>query len=148
MKNYISSHIMILLKALLVFFAPINGIIILIILAVLLDTGFGVWKAYKTGESISSKLFRHGLVPKLISYIAAMMLIYSADFFIVNILTHSVISIDFLFTKIMGLILLSIEVKSMDESFTAVKGYSFLKKIIDLVLKAKNVKKSLNEFNQ
>jgi hypothetical protein len=64
----------------------------------------------------------------------------------INVITHSVISIDFLFTKVIGLVLLSIEVKSIDENFTAVKGYSFLKKIIDLVMKAKNIKKNLNEL--
>jgi hypothetical protein len=147
MKNYISAHIMTILKTLLLFFAPINGIIILVILSVLIDTGFGVWRAYKTGEDVSSKIFRHGLIPKMISYVVAIMLVYAADFFMINVITHSVISIDFLFTKVIGLVLLSIEVKSIDENFTAVKGYSFLKKIIDLVMKAKNIKKNLNELN-
>ena len=55
------------------------------------------------------------------------------------------IDIDFLSTKLIAVVLLSIEVKSMDESFEAVKGYSFLKKIGRLVIKAKDIKKKINE---
>ena len=62
-----------------------------------------------------------------------------------NDLTHMVVSIDYLSTKLIGLILISIEVKSMDESFFAVKGYSFLAKIVSLIHKAKDIKKELAE---
>jgi hypothetical protein len=53
------------------------------------------------------------------------------------------VSVEFLFTKLIALVLISIEVKSMDESFQKVKGYSFLNKAIDLIIKAKNIKKEL-----
>ena len=141
MKTYLTT----ILKTLLIFFAPVKGIVILVIVAILLDTCFGLWKAKKTGVEILSKRLRHGFVPKLISYIACVCLTYAADFFILNDLTQMVVSVDYLSTKLIGLILLSIEVKSMDESFLAVKGYSFLNKIIGLIHKAKNVKKQLQE---
>jgi hypothetical protein len=71
------------------------------------------------------------------------MLVYASDFFIVNELTKMAVSVDFLFTKLIALVLISIEVKSIDESFQKVKGYSFLNKAIDLIIKAKNIKKEL-----
>ena len=43
MKIYLSN----ILTALLIFFAPIKGIILMVALATILDTGFGLWKAYK-----------------------------------------------------------------------------------------------------
>lgn len=113
----------------------------MVALATILDTGFGLWKAYKIGEKITSKIFRHGLVPKLVSYIAVIMLVYASDVFIINALTMTVVSVDFIATKVIALVLLSIEVKSMDESFVAVKGYSFIDTIKSVILKMKNVRK-------
>jgi Zn-dependent protease with chaperone function len=137
MKIYLNN----ILTALLLFFAPIKGIILIVALSTILDTSFGLWKAYKIGEKITSKIFRHGLVPKLVSYIAVIMLVYASDVFIINALTMTVVSVDFMATKVIALVLLSIEVKSMDESFVAVKGYSFIDKIKAIILKMKNVRK-------
>ena len=133
-----------LISGLFLFFAPIKGIILLVALSTLLDTGFGVWRAKKTGVKLQSKVFRHGLVPKLLSYCGAVMLLYASDFFIINDLMNLALDIDFLSTKLIAIILISIEVKSMDESFEAVKGYSFIKKITGLILKAKDIKKDID----
>lgn len=145
MIKIIASNLTTLLKVLLVFFAPIKGIIILVALSTILDTAFGVWKASKLKENVNSKTFRHGFVPKLMSYIGAIMLVYASDFFIINYLTKEVISVDYLATKVIALMLISIEVKSMDESFQKVKGYSFIGKIVKLIIQAKDVKKKLAE---
>ncbi len=80
MIKVIASNTAILLKVLLVFFAPIKGIIILVALSTILDTAFGVWKASKLKENVNSKTFRHGFVPKLMSYVGAIMLVYASDF--------------------------------------------------------------------
>jgi peptidoglycan biosynthesis protein MviN/MurJ (putative lipid II flippase) len=145
MIKVIASNFTILFKVLLVFFAPIKGIIILVALSTILDTAFGVWKASKLKENVNSKTFRHGFVPKLMSYVGAIMLVYASDFFIINYLTKEVISVDYLATKVIALMLISIEVKSMDESFQKVKGYSFINKIIKLIIQAKDVKKKIAE---
>jgi peptidoglycan biosynthesis protein MviN/MurJ (putative lipid II flippase) len=143
MKNYLTTHIMIIFKVLLVFFAPIKGIIILVALSTIIDTGFGFWKAKKLKQDITSKKWRFGFVPKILSYIAAVMLTYASDFFIINELTKMIISVEFLSTKLIALILISIEVKSMDESFVKVKGWSFLEKITGMLRKAKDIKKEI-----
>ena len=145
MIKLIATNITTLWKVLLVFFAPIKGIIILVALSTILDTAFGVWKASKLKENVNSKTFRHGFVPKLMSYVGAIMLVYASDFFIINYLTKEVISVDYLATKVIALMLISIEVKSMDESFQKVKGYSFISKIVKLIIQAKDVKKKLAE---
>jgi hypothetical protein len=145
MLKVLGSNISILIKILIVFFAPIKGIIFLVALATIIDTGFGVWKAKKLKEKINSKTFRHGFVPKLISYVVGIMLVYTSDFFIINYLTKEIVSVDYIATKLIALTLISIEVKSMDESFEKVKGYSFIKEIVKMIIKAKNVKKHLQE---
>ena len=145
MKATIYPYLLTLLKVLILFFAPIKAMIFLVAFSTILDTGFGIWRAHKVGEKIQSKVFRHGLLPKLLSYVSAIMLIYVSDFFIINDLVHSFIEIDYLSTKLVALVLLSIEVKSIDESFQAVKGWSFLKKFTKLILKAKDIKKKIEE---
>jgi hypothetical protein len=114
-------------------------------LSTIIDTGFGIWKAKKLKENISSKIFRHGFVPKLLSYVGAIMVVYASDYFIINYLTKGLISVDYLATKLIALVLISIEVKSMDESFEKVKGYSFVNKAVKLIIKAKNIKKEIQE---
>ena len=141
----IASYISGLFKALLIFLSPIKYIVLLVALSTIIDTLFGVWKAYNTGVEIKSKKLRHGFVPKLITYCFAVIITYCTDFYILNDLTQTVVAVDFLSTKLLALVLISIEVKSMDESFQAVKGYSFIEKIIGMVRKVKDVKKEIQE---
>jgi len=115
----------------------------LVALSTILDTIVGLWKAAKLKEKITSKKARFGFVPKLISYVAAIMLVYMSDYFIISELLSTVISIEFFATKVVALALLSVEVKSIDESFKAVKDCSFLEKITGLILKMKDIKKHL-----
>ena len=112
-------------------------------LSTILDTIAGIWRAKKLKEKVSSRKARKGLVPKLVSYIVAVLLVYTTDFFIINELVSNFISIDYLATKLIALALISVEVKSIDESFKAVKGCSFLEKITSIILKARDIRKNL-----
>lgn len=145
MKNLILSHLGVFIKVLTVFFYPIKGIIILVAISTILDTIFGIWKAKKLKEKITSKKARTGLVPKLLSYIGVIMLIYTCDFFIINDFTKMIIDFDFLSTKFIALALFSIEIKSIDESYKAVKGCSFIEKITSFFIKARNFNKEIKD---
>lgn len=143
MKQLIISHTSVFMKTILVFFSPIKPIILLVGLSTVLDTIAGIWRAKKLKEKVSSRKARKGLIPKLMSYIIAVLLVYTTDFFIINELVSNFISIDYLATKLIALALISVEVKSIDESFKAVKGCSFLQKITDIILKARDIRKNL-----
>lgn len=122
------------------FFAPIYFMVFLVGLSTIVDTGFGIWKAKALGEEVSSKLCRKGLIPKLRSYASIVLLLFVLDFYIVNEFTQLFISIKFVSTKLVSLGLIVIEVKSMDESFEKVKGYSFIGKLYDNLRKIKKAK--------
>lgn len=139
MKIYFSS----ILYSILLFFAPIKGIIILVAAFSCLDTLFGIWKAKKIGEKISSKAFRTGFVPKLLSYIGVVMAVYGSDVLIINSIIYKIVDVEFMSTKIIALTLIINEAKSMDESWEAVKGYSFIDKTIEHINNLKKVKKQL-----
>jgi hypothetical protein len=125
------------------FFAPIYFMVFLVGLSTLVDTGFGIWKAKSLGEKVDSKTCRRGLIPKLRSYASIVLLLFVLDYYIVNEFTQLFISIQFVSTKLVSLGLIVIEVKSMDESFEKVKGYSFIGKLYDNL---RNIKKAKDDF--
>lgn len=130
---------------LIIFFSPVAGMILIVAISTIVDTGFGVWRAHNKKEKVCSKTFRFGFVPKLFSYVGAVMLVYLSDFFIVNDLAQLLVSVDFLSTKLIALTLISIEVRSMDESFKDVKGWSFIGKITGVLFKIKDIKKQIEK---
>lgn len=143
MREYLTSNLLLVLKVFLVFFSPIKGIIVCVALATIVDTLSGIWRAKKLNEKVTSKKARHGLVPKLLSYCGAVMLIYTSDYFIVNELTTMIVSVEFISTKIIALVLISIEVASIDENFKAVKKWSFINKVVSSINKIKDIKKKV-----
>lgn len=126
------------------FFAPIYFMVFLVGLSTLIDTGFGIWKSKSLGEKVSSKICRKGLLPKLKSYAGIVLLLFVVDYYIVNEFTQLFIDIQFVSTKLVSLALIVIEVKSMDESFEKVKGYSFIGKLYDNLRNIKKVKDDMN----
>ena len=102
-------------------------------------------KAKKKKETVTSKKARHGLVPKLLSYVGVVMFVYASDFFILNELVNNIVSVQFLSTKVIALVLIAVEIKSMDEKWQTVKGYSFLDKLLKMLNKFKNIKKRLKD---
>lgn len=115
----------------------------MVALSTIIDTCFGIWRAKKMGEKLSSKAFRTGLVPKLLSYVGLVMMIYGSDVFIINSLVLKLIDVEFMATKIIALTLIINEAKSIDESFESVKGYSMIQRIIEHINNIKSVKKEI-----
>jgi len=143
MKATLLSIYKAILLPIILFFVPIYMMVFLVGLSTLIDTAFGIWKSKALKEKVSSKKCRKGLVPKLRSYVVIILLLYTADFYIVNELTHLFIDIDYVATKLVAFALIIIEVKSMDESFEAVKGYSFITKVFSNIKNIKKVKDDL-----
>lgn len=132
-----------LLFPVIAFFAPIYFMVFLVGLSTLIDTAFGIWKAKALGEEVNSKICRKGLIPKIRSYAGIVLLLFILDHYIVNELTKLFISVEFVSTKLVSLGLIVIEVKSMDESFEQVKGYSFIGKLYNNLRNIKKVKDDL-----
>jgi hypothetical protein len=145
MKTAILTFLTSVFKTLLIFFAPISLGVVLVIISVVIDTFFGRWRAKILGEQITSRKSRQGFVSKTLVYCGAVLLVFTLDFFILNDLTLMVVSVKFICSRLMVLVLVSIEVKSMDESWEAVKGWSFIDRTKKIVRKIKSTKKELEE---
>ena len=132
-----------ILNSIYLFFAPIGGLLLLVGLSTILDTAFGIARAKKENRAVTSKDFRKGYVSKTIGYLGVVILVFILDTLILNELIKSVLDFEFLATKLVSLVLIMNEVKSMDESWVIIKGYSFIDKFKESVSQIKDIKKQL-----
>ena len=120
------------------FFMPICGILVLIFSAVLLDTITGIWKAKKTNQSVTSRKLST-IISKILLYEATVMLFYAMDKFLLNDIVISFFGIELLTTKVLALVLVSVEIISINENYKAVKGIDLWASLKNLFARAKEV---------
>jgi len=129
------------------FFMPISGILILIGLSVILDTLTGVWKARKLKTAITSRKLS-AVISKILLYEVTVMLFYLIDYFILNDIILTFFSVELMTTKILALVLVSIEVISINENFKAVKGIDLWASLKNLFARAKEVTQDFKDINE
>jgi len=116
-----------------IYLAPIHILIVLIGSAIIFDTLAGRWCAKKLAQrdnkdvrlEVTSKKTRTGLVSKMITYQTSIILLFVLDKYILNDVVNWIFEsfpIEFVTTKLIGLIFLLIEFDSFDEKYYLVKG--------------------------
>jgi hypothetical protein len=123
------------------FFAPIQVILLVIGLAIFVDTIVAI---RLTTEKFSSRRLRKGLIGKMITYQSSVILFFLIDYAMVNEMVKTVFSVDYTLTKLVGLFLASIEVVSIDEKIRVRYGNDkgFIARFKSFVKKAKAIKDS------
>jgi hypothetical protein len=127
------------------FLMPISGLLFLVGFVILLDTITGVWKSIKNKVKITSRGLS-AIISKMLLYEVTVILFYMIDKFILNNIILQFFSVDLLLTKILALILVSIEVMSINENYKAVKGLDLWQAMKNLFSRAKDIKKDLDEI--
>ena len=125
------------------FFLPISGILFLIGFAIVVDTITGIWKAKKLKIKITSRKLST-IISKMMLYEVAVIGFYLIDYFILNDIILKFFSVPLMLTKILSLILVSIEVMSINENYKAVKGIDIWQGMKNLFARAKEIKTDLN----
>ena len=139
MKTTISA----ILSSLYLFFAPVGGLLIIVGISTIVDTVFGIVRAKYENKPITSKEFRSGFVSKTLGYLSVVILVFLLDKIIINELVRSFLDFEFLATKLVSLVLIMNEIKSMDESWVIIKGYSFIDKFKNSITHIKDIKNQL-----
>jgi hypothetical protein len=139
----IKQYIIQLLAVVGAFFLPISGILFLIGFAIVVDTLTGLWKAKKLKIKITSRKLS-AIISKLMLYEVAVIGFYLIDFWILNDIILKFFSVPLMLTKILSLILCSIEVMSINENYKAVKGIDIWQGMKNLFARAKEIKSDLN----
>ncbi len=121
------------------FFLPISGILFLIGFAIVIDTLTGIWKSKKLGIPITSRKLS-AIVSKLFLYEVAVIGFYLIDKFILNDIILTFFSVPLMLTKILSLVLCSIECISINENIKAVKGVDIWSAFKQLLRRSKEIK--------
>jgi len=127
------------------FFMPITGLMFLIGFAIFVDTITGVWKAKKLKQPITSRRLS-SVISKMLLYEITVILFYLIDYFILNDIVLTFFSVPLMLTKMLSLVLVSIEVVSINENYKAVKGLDLWISAKNLITRAKELKNDADEI--
>ena len=143
----IQSKLLTLISICFAFFLPISGILLMIGLLIILDTITGIWKANKIKEKITSRKLS-SIISKLALYEVTVIMFFLIDRFILNDIILTFFSVPFMLTKIVALVLSSIEVMSINENYKAVKSIDLWQSMKLLFARAKDIKDDLNKIRE
>jgi len=137
------STLLLFFSSLFTFIMPIQGLLLLIIGVVILDTFTGVYvtlklegrKAYRSG-----KLFN--IAPKIFVYTGATLMLFMVDTFIFE---NKLFNIPYLLSKSISMIWVYTELKSMDENSQKLGNQPILDKVKELFKLFKGIKKDINK---
>jgi hypothetical protein len=127
------------------FLMPISGLLFLVGFVIALDTVTGIWKSIKKKIPITSKGLS-AIISKMMLYEVTVILFYMIDHFILNNIIMHFFTVELLLTKVLALILVSIEVMSINENYKAVKGLDLWQAMKNLFARAKDIKKEVDEL--
>lgn len=146
LQKALENHMTKIILGLMSFLAPIQGILITVGVLILADTIIGIWKAKKLKEAISSRKLSQ-IISKMFLYQGTIVLFFMIDKFMLGDIIQQFFAVEFLLTKVVALVLASIEVFSMDENYRAVRTYGLWHAFKRLVGRAKDVKSELDNFD-
>lgn len=127
------------------FFLPISGILFLVGFTIIVDTLTGIWKARKLKIPITSRKLS-AIVSKLFLYELAVIGFYLIDKFILNDIILVFFSVPLMLTKILALVLVSIELTSINENYIRIKNISIFQSLKNLFSRAKEIKNDIDEI--
>lgn len=125
------------------FLAPIKGMVLLVIMAISIDTIFGIYYAIKNKDYQSDKLFN--VVVKTFFYSFSVLFAFIVSKVIFD---SELFGIKYLSVKLVTAFWIYIEMKSIDETSQKLGNKSFVEVIRSLMKRAKEFKKDLNELKK
>jgi hypothetical protein len=132
------TKLLLLASSFLAVLSPVKPMIYVALLAIVLDTCFGIWRSVKKGgwNSIRSRRLSH-VISKSLLYCGAILFIFLVEKYIAADLLAHFISVDLVMTKIIAFFCVAVEIKSINESYESVTGENMLKSLREFVTRAK-----------
>lgn len=115
------------------FISPLFPLAILVSTLIGTDFVFGIYRAYKTKQEINSRKMGHS-ISKLFLYNLAVLSVF--------MLEKLVFGTDTQFTKVVVGVVAMVELKSIDESFRILYGFSIYESLIDKIKRGTNENKT------
>lgn len=137
-----------LISWLVIFFEPIQGVMIIAGIFILLDTISGIWKARKIGEAITSNKGKR-IFYKLLIYQGTIMTCFLLERFILTDIISTFITITpYLITKIIALLVVSNEIISLNENIEKATGQDLFDRARTVLKVAKGIKNEIDDFKE
>lgn len=132
------TKLLLLATSFLAVLSPVKPMIYVALLAIILDTLFGIWRSVKKGgwKAIKSRRLSH-VISKSLLYCGAILFIFLVEKYIAADLLSHFISVDLVMTKIVAFFCVTVEIKSINESYESVTGRNILKSLREFVTRAK-----------
>lgn len=143
MKTYLLNT----LAGLLLFFSPIQGLVITVGMIVLLDTFTGIFKSVKLRGwcSIRSRILSN-IISKMLLYEICIVLLFPIDKFLLNDLLIHIISVQFFATKLICIIIILIEGTSIKENIEEAMNIKIWQILRNTIKRAKEVKHDIDDL--
>jgi len=143
MKTYLLN----ILAGLLLFFTPIQGLVITVGLIVLLDTFTGVFKSVRLKGwcSIKSRILSN-VISKMLLYEMCILVLFPIDKFLLNDLLIKLISVQYFATKLTCIVVILIEGTSVKENIEEALNISIWKVLKSIMQRAKDIRHDINEI--
>ena len=141
MKRYIETLGAVIASALM----PIKATLLLVAICIILDTFFGIYKAYKTKQAITSRALS-AVISKMFLYEFVVIMCFAIDTIMLNELLKSVSPVDLILTRLVGFVMVAVETLSILENIKISTGYDFIKMAKDILSRGKSLKTELDEF--
>ncbi len=145
MREYIFS----LLVGLLVFFTPIQGLIISVGIVIIFDTVTGIYRSVKKRgwKSISSHKLSN-IINKMLLYELSLIFLYPIDKFVLNDLLLNLVSVEFFATKLACVLLILVEITSIKENIEQALEINIWQNLKAFLKRIKEVSKDIDEIQQ
>jgi len=145
MREYIFS----LLVGLLVFFTPIQGLIISVGIVIIFDTITGIYRSVrkKGWKSISSHKLSN-IISKMLLYEFSLIFLYPIDKFVLNDLLLNLVSVEFFATKLACVLLILVEITSIKENIEQALEINIWQNLKAFLKRIKEVSKDIDEIQQ
>lgn len=140
--NYILSSIILL-------FVPIQGLLISVAAAIILDTFTGIFKSVKLKgwSSIRSRVLSN-IISKMALYEICILFLFLIDKYVLNEFIIRAFGITYMFTKICAIMLIFVELVSIKENIEEtfkIELWNLIKKLFN---RAKEVKADIDQITQ
>lgn len=135
------------LSSLILLFVPIQGLLIAVGSAIVLDTITGVFKSIKLKgiASIRSRILSN-IISKMALYEVCILFLFMMDKNLLNEFVIRAFGIDFMFTKICAILLIFIELVSIKENIEESFNIDIWKLLKKVFLRAKEIKLNIDEI--
>jgi hypothetical protein len=136
-----------LLTALLLFFAPIQQLVMVVGLVILCDTFTGIYKSVKLDgwKSIRSRKLSN-IISKMVLYEVSIIILFPIDKFLLNELLLNIVSVQFFSTKVACVLLILVELTSIKENIEEALKIDIWKTLKNFIKRAKEVSNNYDEI--